>query len=42
MAEIKGLKYQRTLIITFSKDIGNEEREFVPKYFGSSSETIMI
>lgn len=32
LAEMKGLKYQKTLVITFSKDKENGKREFVQVY----------
>ena len=32
LAEMKGLKYQKTLVITFSKDKENGKREFVQLY----------
>ena len=38
---MKGLKYQKTLVKTLSKDKGDIEREFVPAYFGSKAMAII-
>ena len=38
---MKGLKYQKTLVKTLSKDKGDIEREFVPAYFGSNAMAII-
>ena len=42
LVEIKGLKYQKKLVITFSKNKGNGKTEYVTVYFGSNAMTVQL
>ena len=40
LVEVKGVKYQKTRVITFREEKENVEGEFVPVYFNSNTKTV--